>query len=155
MHAGSRERLPISDPCERELANALTNRRVHDFHSAVSLRGPDVDERGVFDASLAAAARIIVGAPQVGLEAALLQEELLGIRMKLAAHSDSAGLDIDHVLDHVLEECSRKACQLSRVDLVVQQEDVWRALIHAEGGYPRGPPLSTAMQMETASGSPL
>jgi len=57
---------------------------------------------------------VVVGAPEVRLAAAVLEQDLLGVGVHLVAHGGDAAGDVDHDLDHVLEVESHEAPQLGR-----------------------------------------
>lgn len=99
------------------------------------MRGPDVHERGVLEARLGPAARVVVGAPEVSRAAPLLEEDFLGIRVELAADGHHATAHVDDQLDHVAEVESDAAGQFRALDRSVCDEDPWTLVGHrAHGG---------------------
>src|SRR5574337_1267758 len=143
------ERLPFADEGKGEDPESLADPRIGDLHPGVAPRGPDVDQRGEFDAALAAPARVVVRPPEIGLPAALIQKHLLGISVQLPADGDHATLNVGHELDHIAEQ-AEEAGQIGRHDALLEHEDFLRPHIHGPASYHAVPELSEHMSVRDA-----
>jgi len=119
---------------------ALAERRVLHLHRAIPVVGTDVDQRRVLDAVVGPPAGEVVGAPQVFLATALLERQVLGVGLELAADPDAPALDVDDQLDHVAEEELGQALELFRRDPRLNDHDLGFGGIHDGGASHRPAP---------------
>ena len=109
-----------------EFANPTPEPWIDELHTAIALRGADVDEGGVLDAAFLATPGKIVPAPERRLVAARIEEGVLGIRVHLAADRDHLPIDVGDEFDQVAEGHGNQPAEVYRLDALSKDENLVR-----------------------------